>query len=55
MVSKSPNPQVAVHLLPVCAASFPAFPSSHAEAPVFPGQAEVISLSRGSFFIYFFK
>jgi hypothetical protein len=49
MASNSPNLQVAMHLLPVCAVSFPTFPSSHEEAPVFPGQAEVISLSRAVF------
>jgi hypothetical protein len=51
--SKSPNLQVVVYLLPVQASTFPAFPSTHKEAPVFPGQAEVISLSRGSFSFIF--
>jgi hypothetical protein len=45
LASKYPNLQVAVHLF--------CFPSSHAEGPVFPGQAAVFNLSGGSFFHIF--
>jgi hypothetical protein len=47
---KSPNPQVAVYLLPVCMAPSPIFLSTSA----FPGQA-FVSPSGGSFFSSFKK